>query len=618
MRVAGGGDHMLALRADGSLWAWGQNFQGQLGDGNAPTSQSAPVPVGAPNTWLRIAAGDRHSVAIRGDGTLWAWGTNSSGQLGDGTTDSSPVPVQIGSSAQWLEVGAGASHTLGAASDGLWAWGQNFQGQLGDGTTEARLSPVKIDGSAWTSLSGGFIASYAVKADGTLWAWGTNFAGEVGDGSLRTRTRPVRIGPATDWIGVTPYAFGGGLGVRADGSVWTWGDPRGPLFGLLPNDARAGILVSTPTLAFINAFRASARLEHADLALSPVLDFGGVAVGATKTLSVPFSAAGSGNTIQSVGTTGPFGVTHDCPLAPAAATTCTFQVSFTPAAGGSVTGRFTINGSADVSHAPLRLSGNGDTSAPPIGSTPTGTTVEVEIPVTLPGGGAALVEVTFGKVDGAGTTSVTASSSPTSGTPAIPAGLKVGDPPVYYDVSTNANVDFSQGVKLCFGWNDGQFVDEPSIRLWHLNGSVWEDITTLPVDTANNVVCGVSSSLSPFVLTERAYAFAGFFNPVGNTGLNAVKPGAAVPFKFSLGANYGLSIFASGYPHSVPFDCARWTAGTAIEALETAGNSTLTYDAATGQYTYVWKTEKAWAGTCRQVLMRFTDGTERSALFDFR
>ena len=324
-----------------------------------------------------------------------------------------------------------------------------------------------------------------------------------------------------------------------------------------------------------------------------------------------------GNGIQSVTTTGPFSIAHDCPIAPAMATNCTLQVSFTPTVPGSITGRLTISGSADLSHAPLRLSGNGDDSAPPIGDTPMGSNVEVEIPVTLPDGSPALVEVTFGNVTTPGITSVAASSSPASGTPAVPAGFKVGNPPVYYDVSTNADVTGSS-IRLCFGWNEGQFADESTIRLWHLNGGVWEDITTLPVDTANNVVCGVSSSLSPFVLTERAFAFAGFFNPVGNAGLNAVKPGAAVPFKFSLGANYGLAIFAPGYPNSVPFDCARWMPGTAIDALATAGNSTLTYDAAAGQYIYVWKTEKAWAGTCRQLIVKLADGSTHLARFKLK
>jgi alpha-tubulin suppressor-like RCC1 family protein len=613
-RVVAGGQHMLALRADGSLWAWGQNFQGQLGDGNAPVAQAAPVAVGVPNAWTRIAAGSAHSLAIRADGTLWAWGGNGGGQLGDGTTNPSAIPIQIGSSTQWLDVGAGQSHSLGISANGLWAWGINNIGQLGDGTTEMRLAPVKIDSALWSRVTGGTISSHGVKADGTLWSWGGNFAGDLGDGSFRTRLRPVRIGPATDWIDVSTYAFQGLLGVRADGSVWTWADSRGPIFSLLPVDVRSAISVSNFVPTFIGAFRGSARLIHPDLATSPVLDFGPVALGGSKTL--PLAHAASGNVIQSVAATGPFSVSHDCPLAPAVATDCTLQVTFTPVAGGSVTGRLTIAGSSDLSHAPLRLSGNGDTSAPPIGSTPTGSAVEVELPVTLPDGSPQLVEVTFGTVGGAGTTSVTVSSSPTAGTPAIPADFKVGEPPLYYDVSTNAS--FSNGVKLCFGWNEGQFADESTIRLWHLSAGVWEDITTLPVDTASNVVCGVATSLSPFVIAERAFRFAGFYAPVSNTLLNAVRAGSGVPLKFSLGGDYGLGIFASGYPQSYAFNCARWTAGATVEGITTAGGSSLAYDAASGQYNYVWKAEKDWIGTCRTVVMRFTDGTTRSANFDFR
>ena len=134
-----------AISMNGILWAWGSNHRGLLGDGTT-ISRHSPVRIGAATNWVSVSAGCSHTVGVRTDGTLWAWGENWDGQLGDGTTISRHSPVRIGAATNWVSMSAGSSnHTVGVKTDGtLWAWGENWHGQLGDGTTTNRQSPVQI------------------------------------------------------------------------------------------------------------------------------------------------------------------------------------------------------------------------------------------------------------------------------------------------------------------------------------------------------------------------------------------------------------------------------------------------------------------------------------------
>ena len=251
-------------------------------------------------------------------------------------------------------------------------------------------------------------------------------------------------------------------------------------------------------------------------------------------------------------------------------------------------------------------------SAPPPGDTPSGTAVEVDLVAALPDGTSALVNLTFAQVSVAGQTSISASDEG----PPPPGQFKLGNPAVYYDVSTTAV--FIGGVTLCFGWSEGQFQNERAIRLKHFEGGAWADITTM-VDTVNNVACGQANSLSPFALMETAFEFAGFHPPLSNPpSTNAAKAGSAIPVKFSLGGDHGLDIFAAGYPSSIAIACSSLEPeSSAIESV-TAGTSTLAYDPGSDLYTFVWKTSKQWAGTCRQFVARFSDGTEKRANVSFK
>ena len=214
--------HSLALKSDGTLWAWGDNWRGTLGDGTT-TDRHSPVQIGT--GFSKIAAGGNHSLALKSDGTLWAWGYNYYGQLGDGTTTDRYSPVQIGTG--FSKIAAGFSHSLALNSDGtLWAWGDNPNGQLGDGTTTDRYFPVQI-GTGFSDLAAGAFHSLAIKSDGNLWAWGHNDRGQLGDGTTTDRHSPVQIGNGFSKIDAS---WGHSLALKSDGTLWAWGEnPAGQL-----------------------------------------------------------------------------------------------------------------------------------------------------------------------------------------------------------------------------------------------------------------------------------------------------------------------------------------------------------------------------------------------------
>ncbi len=226
LSVAAGQAHAAGIKEDGTLWLWGRNDEGQLGDGTL-ISRSAPqrVVTAGTMTWTHVACGSRHTVARRSDGTLWAWGSNSDGQLGLGSTVGALYPAQVGTASNWAGISCGFSHTSGRKADGsLWMWGDNSQGQLGDGTIGDRLSPVPI-GTAldWVEVVCGAQHTCGRRAGGSLWAWGGNTYGQLGDGTTTRRLAPKRIGLDSDWAGLGAGLYFS-IGRRTNGTLWTWGN----------------------------------------------------------------------------------------------------------------------------------------------------------------------------------------------------------------------------------------------------------------------------------------------------------------------------------------------------------------------------------------------------------
>ncbi len=223
--IAGGRYYTLALKSDGTLWGWGSNTYGQLGDGTT-TGQSSPLKVRESNRdWLQVTMGQNHTAALKSDGTLWAWGNNQYGPLGDGTNVAKHIPVQIGTDTKWTGTAAGLAHLVALKSDGtLWAWGNNGNGQLGDGTTTNRQTPVQVGAdNNWVSISAGSAYTVALKSNGTLWAWGDNGNGQLGDGTTTNRQTPVQVGTDTKWVSVST-GYSHTIALKSDGTLWAWGN----------------------------------------------------------------------------------------------------------------------------------------------------------------------------------------------------------------------------------------------------------------------------------------------------------------------------------------------------------------------------------------------------------
>jgi alpha-tubulin suppressor-like RCC1 family protein len=221
--VALGGYHTCAVKTDGSLWCWGWNYYGQLGDGTNGIGAEKNTPVQIMSSGVSsVALGGNHTCAVKTDGSLWCWGYNYYGQLGDGTWASKNTPVQIMSSGV-SSVALGGAHTCAVKTDGsLWCWGYNDYGQVGNGTDEDKNTPVQIMSSGVSSVALGGNHTCAVKTDGSLWCWGHNLYGQLGDGTWASKNTPAQIMSS----GVSSVALGGyhTCAVKTDGSLWCWGD----------------------------------------------------------------------------------------------------------------------------------------------------------------------------------------------------------------------------------------------------------------------------------------------------------------------------------------------------------------------------------------------------------
>jgi alpha-tubulin suppressor-like RCC1 family protein len=251
--VTSGGFNAFALKSDGTVWAWGG---GHLGTG---TSESPSVPARVPNLTgvVSIASGGQATYAVKSDGTMWAWGHNGSGELGIGSPDEYvAAPVRIPSLSGVVSAAASGNNGYAVKSDGtVWAWGINGDGQLGNGEgcdpdetvrCESRV-PVQVTGlTGATTVAANYGSVYALRTDGTVVAWGIGSHGNLGDGvdheyGYVART-PVAVTGLTDVTAIANFGSGA-YALRSDGTLWAWG---GNSSGALANDSIFDF-TSTPT-----------------------------------------------------------------------------------------------------------------------------------------------------------------------------------------------------------------------------------------------------------------------------------------------------------------------------------------------------------------------------------
>jgi len=225
--VDGGGNFTCARKTDNTLWCWGYNGNGQVGDGTT-TSRDKPVQeAGADTDWATVSTGGNHACALKTGGTLWCWGYNGNGQLGDNTTTNQSSPSQLGAGTDWTAVAAGGSHTCALKADtGALCWGYNGQGQLGDGTNTEQHVPTPVqDGADYSAISTGTYASHncGIKTDGTLHCWGNNGSGQLGDGTNLPSSSPLQVGTDTGWA-IPAAGSNFTCAVYSDQTVWCWGE----------------------------------------------------------------------------------------------------------------------------------------------------------------------------------------------------------------------------------------------------------------------------------------------------------------------------------------------------------------------------------------------------------
>ena len=307
--VSAGGSHGLARKTDGSLQAWGLNSTdstgrggGQLGDGSR-INRGSPVAVLQSNPQTQVVAGAYHSLSLQNNGSVMAWGYNQQGQVGDGSIQTRETPVVVAGATGVVAMAAGCLHSLALKNDTtVLAWGFNSTGQLGDGSSTGRLAPVAVTGlNNVAAVAAGCAHSVALKKDGTVWAWGFNLDGQLGvtTAGIMQRT-PVQVVGLT---GITAIAAGNDhtLALGADGRVWSWGkNDKGQLGD--------GSTVSRAAPAAVNAVTQVTDLA-AGQNFSLVLagsgevyawgqnDFGQLGSGSTQSSAVPVTAKNSDGSV---------------------------------------------------------------------------------------------------------------------------------------------------------------------------------------------------------------------------------------------------------------------------------------------------------------------------------
>jgi hypothetical protein len=318
--IWGGARGTVVKKSDGTVWTWGANFGGKLGVGLAstnlgrllvPTEVHGAGDIGFLNSISAIMGGEVHNVALKSDGTVWAWGANAFGVLGNGSTNEAHTPVQVSVLSSVTALGGRGYHTLAVEADGsVWGWGWNVTGALGDGTTNATTVPVRVVGltnpaavsagyhfsialltngtvcqwgigrvigNSYTpvqtpglsniiAISAGWDHALALRSDHTVWVWGQNNYGEIGDGTSLNRTNPVQVTTLSNIVAVSGGDWHSSA-LDSSGMIWKWGrDDTGQLgngtASVSTNPLPAKILLDNNGNGFSNIVMMAARDYH--------------------------------------------------------------------------------------------------------------------------------------------------------------------------------------------------------------------------------------------------------------------------------------------------------------------------------------------------------------------
>ncbi len=265
--LSGGLYFSMALTKDRTVWTWGLNYYGSLGWGSFENFIDYPGRVVGIRNAVAISAGAIHALALQSDGTVWAWGLNGNGQLGDGTTGHKAYPVQVEGLTEIIQVQASYESSFALRADGtIWAWGDNQFGQLGDRTINQRTRPVPVldwytgeplNGVA--SITSCFGSTYAIKADGTVLAWGLNHRGQLGDGTLLNRYAPVPVNDMTNTLAIAAGEYHA-IVLREEGIVSGWGwNKKGQLGDLFETGSYSSLPFELSGLGIIKSITAGAQ-----------------------------------------------------------------------------------------------------------------------------------------------------------------------------------------------------------------------------------------------------------------------------------------------------------------------------------------------------------------------
>jgi alpha-tubulin suppressor-like RCC1 family protein len=269
--IMGGEIHNVALKSDGTVWCWGWNSFGQLGNGTTNDSwvptQAGLAAVPPMTNVVKLGGRPYFTLAEKADGTIWAWGMNQFGQMGNGTltpfgSPPNSVPVMVSNSLPGgpingaLQITCGYQFGAALATNGtVWVWGSGSHGEQGTGATTANYTPVPVPGlTNITQISAGWFHILARKSDGTAWAWGNNSSGEVGDGATNNDFTPVQVLNVSNIVAVSG-GDGHSSALAADGTIWKWGRNDVGELGMNSADTNAHPLaVKIPTDKFDNLF----------------------------------------------------------------------------------------------------------------------------------------------------------------------------------------------------------------------------------------------------------------------------------------------------------------------------------------------------------------------------